>query len=343
MSFFTMPRKARIDAPGAVHHIIFRGIERRRIFNDKIDYGNFIDRLGKVLTETSTPCYSWALMPNHAHLLIRTGRTPIATVIRRLLTGYAQQFNRRHRRHGHLFQNRYKSILCEEELYLLELVRYIHLNRLRAGIVKDLKGLDRDPYCGHSALLGRRKIPWQDTVYVLRRFGRGKNAARRDYRDFIAKGVKQGKRSDLIGGGLVRSVGGWSALKAIRNTRVRVMGDERILGSSEFVAAVLKQANEDYEEKIRQQSDGMSLSALLRKVADHFGLSPELLMGSSKQSVIVEARSFFCYLATARLMESGTEVARMLKISPSTVSKAAYRGGRDQSLIKLGEELLTRK
>ena len=123
-----MPRKARIDAPGALHHIILRGIERRKIFYDDSDRNNFLKRLGVILIETKTSCFAWALIPNHLHLLLRTGVVPIATVMRRLLTGYAVSFNHHYRRHGKLFQNRYKSILCQEDQYLLELVRYIHLN-----------------------------------------------------------------------------------------------------------------------------------------------------------------------------------------------------------------------
>ena len=109
-----MPRKSRIDAPGAVHHIIIRGIERNEIFKDDFDRDDFLQRLGKILPETLTTCYAWALIPNHAHLLLRTGKFPIATVMRRLLTGYAQFYNRRYRRHGQVFQNRYKSILCRK-------------------------------------------------------------------------------------------------------------------------------------------------------------------------------------------------------------------------------------
>ena len=92
-----MPRKARIDAPGALHHIIIRGIERKAIFKDKADRGNFFERLGRVVSETETGCYAWVLMTNHVHLLLKTGLYPIATVMRRLLTGYAVSFNRRHR------------------------------------------------------------------------------------------------------------------------------------------------------------------------------------------------------------------------------------------------------
>ena len=143
-----MPRKARIDAPGALHHIICRGIERRRIFYDNADRDDFVKRLSVILSDTATPCYAWALIPNHFHLFLRTGTAPLSTVMRRLLTGYAVSFNRRHRRHGHVFQNRYKSILCQEDPYLLELVRYIHLNPLRARVVSGLKELDRYPYGG---------------------------------------------------------------------------------------------------------------------------------------------------------------------------------------------------
>ena len=214
-----MPRKARIDAPGALHHIIVRGIERRRIFSDDQDRDNFIERLGDILTETKTFCFAWALIPNHAHILLRTGQSLLATVMRRLLTGYAVSYNRRHRRHGHLFQNRYKSILCQEDPYLLELVRYIHLNPLRAKIVKSLIEADTYPYSGHSAVMGKVQRDFQDTDYVLRRFGKKVPEARKAYRAYVAKGISQGRRPELAGGGLIRSAGGWSVVKAMRRAQ----------------------------------------------------------------------------------------------------------------------------
>ncbi len=105
-----MPRQSRIDTPGALHHIMIRGLEGKNIFKDNKDRDDFMDRLGKIMLDTSTPCYAFALMSNHVHLLLRTGSVPVAQVMRRLLTGYAVKFNRRHRRTGKLFQNRYKSI-----------------------------------------------------------------------------------------------------------------------------------------------------------------------------------------------------------------------------------------
>ena len=156
---FIMPRQPRLDAPGLLQHVMARGIERRDIFKDDKDRKAFLERLATVLEETQTQCYAWALIPNHFHLLLRTGQTPLSKVMRRLMTGYAVTFNKRHKRSGHLFQNRYKSVVCEEDPYLLELIRYIHLNPIRAGLVKDLKELDKYPWTGHSAILGRRKNP----------------------------------------------------------------------------------------------------------------------------------------------------------------------------------------
>ena len=130
-----MPRRSRIDAVGALHHVIARGVARRKIFFEDKDRDDFLDRLGTILKESDCACYAWALMSNHFHLLLKTGSVGLSTVMRRLLTGYAVTFNKRHHRWGHLFQNRYKSILCQEEAYLLELTRYIHLNPLRAKLV----------------------------------------------------------------------------------------------------------------------------------------------------------------------------------------------------------------
>jgi REP element-mobilizing transposase RayT len=99
----------------ALHPIIIRGIEQKRIFEDNKDREDFLERLSGLVEETMTPCYAWALMTNHVHLLLRTGTVPVASIMRRLLTGYAVRFNRRDHRHGHLFPNRYNSILCEED------------------------------------------------------------------------------------------------------------------------------------------------------------------------------------------------------------------------------------
>jgi REP element-mobilizing transposase RayT len=322
-----MPRKTRIDAPGALHHIIARGIARKKVFDDDVDRDFFIERLGIIVKESQTQCFAWALIPNHFHLLLKTGTTPIATVMKRLLTGYAMRYNRRHKRYGHLFQNRYKSILCQEDTYLLELIRYIHLNPLRAKLVADMKALDRYPYSGHSVLMGKCKAIWQNTEYVTALFDKHLSTARHRYRSFVQKGIAEGQRDDLVGGGLIRSVGGWTAVKALRKANAFQKGDERILGDGDFVQSVLLEAKEAYERKYRLKAKGIDLDFIAGKAAEIIGIDPSLVWAKGKQPKIVQARSLLCYWATNELGVSQSSLSKMLELSPSAVSHSVVRGG----------------
>jgi hypothetical protein len=135
--------------------------------------------------------------------------------MRKVLAGYAVNFNRRHRRYGHLFQNRIKSIVCEEDPYLLELTRYIHLNPLRAGIVKDMNELDVYQWTGHAVIMGKERRPWQNRDAIFALFGKVEGQARKRYRRFVEDGLAMGKRADLTGGGLLRSQGGWAEVVSI--------------------------------------------------------------------------------------------------------------------------------
>jgi REP element-mobilizing transposase RayT len=321
-----MPRKARIDAPGALHHIICRGIERRKIFRTDFDRNDFIERLEENLLEADTPCYAWALMPNHLHLLLRTGNVPVAKVMSRLLSGYAGSFNRRHRRAGHLFQNRYKSILCQEDAYLLELVRYIHLNPLRSKLVQSLDELDRYRFSGHSVLMGNHKAACQDVEAVLKMFGKYTSMARTAYRSFVEEGVLLGKRADLTGGGLIRSLGGWGAVKSLRRKREHIKGDERILGDSDFVESVLSGQNERLERCYALLTKGFDFQALVRRVGEIYGLAPEAVLSAGKQPERVEARSLACYWAVKELGVTTVEVSRRFGITQPAASRAVYRG-----------------
>jgi putative transposase len=323
-----MPRKSRIDAPGALHHIVARGIERCKIFRDDTDRNNFLDRLGGIIRETKTSCFGWALIPNHFHLLLRTGAVPIATVMRRLLTGYAVSHNRRHRRSGHLFQNRYKSILCQEDAYLLELARYIHLNPIRARIVKDINALDKYPFSGHSAIMGKVMRQWQDIEWVLKLYDDRPWMGRRRYRAFVEKGISQGRRSDLMGGGLIRSSGGWAGVKAKRKAKVFEKSDERILGDGDFVEEVLSAAQEEMDNRYRLAAEGYDLDTIASKVSDMMDLEASSLWAPGKERKRVEARSVFCYWAVRGLGTNLAELSRRLKLSLSGVSLSVKRGER---------------
>jgi hypothetical protein len=265
-------------------------------------------------------------MPNHFHLLLRTGNTPIARVMRQLLSGYAGRFNRLHRRAGHLFQNRYKSILCQEDPYLLELVRYIHLNPLRAKQVATLAQLDRYRYSGHSALMGHRSNEWQAIDSVLRLFGKSASTARGQYRHFVEQGIALGRRPELTGGGLIRSLGGWSAVKSMRRLREHVKSDERILGDSDFVQSVLSAQDEQLEARYLLESQGYDFGYALARVARLTGLEPDQILKPGKQADRLYARSLICHWAIHDLRMTAVAVSKLLGISQPAVTRAAYRG-----------------
>lgn len=321
-----MPRKARIDAAGALHHIIVRGIERRKIFRNDTDRTDFLERLGRIVNDTRTQCFAWALIPNHAHMLLRTGDVPIATVMQRLLTGYAVSFNLKYNRHGQLFQNRYKSILCQEDIYLKELVRYIHLNPLRTSLVTDIKVLDKYPWCGHSAVMNTLKNDWQQIDFVLRIFSEKNQIARRQYRNFIQQGIAEGKRNDLTGGGLIRSAGGWSAVMSCRKSGIRLKGDERILGNSEFVEQVLEAADEIFERKYILKAQGYNFENVVSRAAELLAMEPEDVLRPGKQPRTVSARSLVCYWCNRELGMSTIEIANQLEIGQPAVSRSIMRG-----------------
>jgi len=335
-----MPRLARLDAPGVIHHVIIRGIERRKIFRDNRDRDDMIDRLSELLPATSTVCYAWAFLSNHAHFLFRSGNSGLPTLMRRLLTGYAVTFNRRHRRHGQLFQNRYKSIICQEDLYLKELVRYIHLNPLRAKLVSKISDLNKYKYCGHSALMGKRICPWQDEKYVLSFFGRNKQEGRESYYSYVKEAKDQGRRPELVGGGLIRSLGGWAEARTLRlKGQDRVKGDERILGDGDFVTSLLSEADERLDRGYELKRLGVDLGKLEERILEIYEIDKTDLYSKSRQNPRSEARSVFCYWAVRELGVEGARMATLLKMSPSGVAYAVRRGEkvvreRDLRIIK---------
>lgn len=254
-----MPRQPRLDIPGLLQHVIVRGIERSEIFLDDGDRRRFVDRFDRLLVETETDCYAWALIPNHFHLLLRCNRMELSRFMRRLLTGYAVYFNLRHNRSGHLFQNRYKSIVCEEETYFLELIRYIHLNPLRAGLVSDLDELERYPWCGHQAILGNAHVSGHSVEAVLAHFGRQMDLSRDLYRRFVADGSGMGDQPHLVG----------KLSKRQESQTDAVVFDNRVLGSSGFIETL----SEQNDLKGRLQ-DRKSLEELQRIIEDFFRVKP---------------------------------------------------------------------
>jgi REP element-mobilizing transposase RayT len=192
-----LPRQPRLDAPGVVHHVWARGIERRAIFADDVDRRDLIERLGDVLSATATPCFAWVFMSNHLHFVLRTGQEPLSDVMRRLLTGYAGQFNRRHERDGYLFQNRFGSRVVRDTADLLAVIRYVHRNPLEAGLVRDPIALAAFPWAGHGALLGQRPAwSFESVNEVLALFDAERDEARRRLAALVAEDLASKPAAD---------------------------------------------------------------------------------------------------------------------------------------------------
>lgn len=316
-----MPRQARLDAPGTLHHVILRGIEKRRIVNTREDKKDFVFRMRQIASETQTIIYAWALMTNHAHILLRSGPQGLSKFMRRLLTGYAIMYNRRHSRHGHLFQNRYKSIICEEDAYFMELVRYIHLNPFRAGIVKNMSELERHPWCGHRAIMRKKGYEWQDRDYVLRWFGKREKEAKKEYLKYIQEGISLGRRPDLVGGGLIRSLGGWSQVLSMRRHGDRELCDERILGSGDFVERMISEADEKMKHQLPEKELIIKVEKYIRDVCEKRKVNINEIKTGSRRRSVTETRSYIARKLVENYGIPLAEIARHVGVSTSAISK----------------------
>jgi putative transposase len=320
-----MPRSARLDVPDVLQHVMARGIEGRDIFRDTKDRQAFLKRLSDLVTKGNVQLLAWCLMPNHFHLLLRTHGMSLATMMRRLMTGYAVWHNRRHDRKGHLFQNRYKSIVVEEDPYFLELVRYIHLNPVRAKILDNISELDRFPYAGHSVLMGHRKFKGQDVEWVLGAFGRRMGSARKRYREFLEAGFHQGAREDLRGGGLVRSAGGKVQL-ALRSKDEWEKGDERILGGGDFVEAVLR--NQLPPKRVSRTN----ATKILEEVCQEWKVQSTQILSRLRARNISRARRVFFLRAHEEAGESLTGLARLCGLAHTSVREAIEKAKIERQL-----------
>ncbi len=281
-----------------------RGIEGCDIFRDKTDRENFLDRLSDLLAQPNAPrLYAWALLSNHLHLLLQPTDTTLSSMMRCLLTGHAVRFNLRHNRQGHLFQNRYKSLVVDEETYFLELVRYIHLNPVRAGAVESLEALEYYPYTGHAALVGQRMRVRQEVDEVLSRFSSTPRRAVAAYRDFIADGIGQGKRLELgyTHDGVNQTGGG---------------GDARILGDKAFTDAVLAR------QRVEKSQEKMTIEDILAQVSACTGVRVNEILGASRNRRASAARAQFFERAHKEAGATLTELGRMSGRTHVAVLKA---------------------
>lgn len=328
-----MPRQPRIDLPGYVYHVIIRGIEKRAIFHDSQDYQEYLRRVGGVLNDCGGKCFAWSLLPNHAHMLIQSGKAGLAQIMRRLLTGYAVYFNKRHSRCGHLFQNRYKATLCDTDEYLHILVRYIHLNPLKAKIVSSLEELAKYRWSGDRVMMDGEHLVWHDVETVLALFGKTIKEARASYRRYMQEGLSSNENFE--GGGLLRSGGGLDGVLAKRAAGEIEQSDERILAGGDFVNAVYDQMDLTSDAGKNQNMQKKSLEDILHALAACASLEVKDIVRRSQQRKLVFARAVLAQYARDSCGYTATDIGKGINVSLSGVSRLLSKElGSDGQKIK---------
>jgi putative transposase len=294
-----MARRIRLEVEGGLYHLITRGVDRQDIFHDEQDFAKFLAIMAKQKLALPFYLYAYCLMTNHLHLLIERRVDDIGRIMQRVLTGYAQYYNRRYGRVGHVFQGRHKAVLCQSDPYLAELVRYIHLNPVRAKMV-DLP--EQYPYSSHREYMGIRPNGMVDVDPVLRRFGRPRAAARQRFADHVAAGMRLGPQSKFYA------------------------SESGILGSEEFVDSMIHQIGDHnvHAAARRRREQKAARGCDIRKVLELVEQRTEVPIGEicsgRKDPSLVYAKEVMI-ISARRMGSSLAEISDALGINPSTVTR----------------------
>ncbi|HWP59713.1 MAG TPA: transposase [Candidatus Acidoferrales bacterium] len=290
-----MARRPRVEYPGALYHVITRGNQRQKIFFDDQDRIKYLEILSRLKGLYRFRLYAYVLMLNHVHLLLEAGEVPLSRIMQRLGSGYTQYFNRRHGLVGHLFQGRYKAILCDKDSYLLELSRYLHLNPVRAKVVKDPADYIWSSYGGYVRETNGQK--WLDIREVLGQFSRNRSEARRLYRKFVLEAIGEGHKQQYY----------------------EVL-DGRFLGDREFAEDIKAKIGSPGYVRVRIKPEtfvAMSCAALGKKRAE--------VTGSGKDRERVRAREVISYVGRSCTELSVTALAQTLGVDPTCVTRSVAR------------------
>lgn len=310
-----MARKARIFIPGCLHHIMARGIEGASIFRDSQDRDTFLSLLASCLKECGIKCYAWALMDNHYHLVVRTAEFPLARLMKPLNSMYAGYFNKKYSRRGYLFQDRFKSIASQDQGYIEEMIRYVHLNPVRAKVCKTIVELDHYPWCGHGAIMGNISRPFMDTFAVLSRFGVDETRGRKAYRDFMEKGLHAGLSEMQLAMRYNLHAGRSSGESA-----------RWVIGDHEFVRSALLHDAENRLRIAKRVKEGWGLEQIAESIAGQFKIDSESLLHKSRSNSRSYARKVFAYVAREEQGFPAADIARYLNVDGSAVSRMIVPG-----------------
>lgn len=330
-----MPRTNRLDWKNAVHHVIARGIEKGSIFKDDRDRKRFVSRLEKCVDQTGITVYAWALMSNHVHFLLRTGDIPLSKFMQKLLTGHAIYFNHKYDRAGHLFQNRYRSILVQADRYLLKLIRYIHLNPLKAGIVTSLEELGRYPWTGHIGILSEGFYPWQASKEVRDLISDHRNEKIIQYLKFIEEdeSVPVVSDSELNEGSYLLGSKGLISPEEAREQKISDHTQHRILGDIDFARQIYTRIKDQQGSFLRnREREHEIIDKLLEFMNEYWGITHITLISKGRSRASSRAREFMSYTLVNQLGMSLVDTGKILNLSAQGVLSAARR-------FKLTDEL----
>ena len=291
--YITMARKPRIHYAGACYHVILRGNAGQDIFFHEKDRKRFFSLLQEGIERFQHRIHAYCLMTNHVHMAVQVADIPLSRIIQNVSFRYTRYINRCKDQAGHLFQGRYRAILIDADSYLLELVRYIHNNPVRAGMVKTP---DQFNWSSHNAYLGTASIPWLTTDWVLSQFATEGEAARARYRDFVLKREDRGDREEFHRGTV----------------------DSRILGEDPFAEAVFSKASQE-------GSPTATLAQVVHAVCDYYGIDQDDLSSKRIQRKISEPRSVVALLVRDSSHISLTDLSRRLQRDLSGLSRSASR------------------
>jgi REP element-mobilizing transposase RayT len=286
-----MPRKPRIEYEGAFYHVIIRGNQRQNIFKDEEDFGKYLKILSRYKERYDFHLYAYVLMNNHVHLLVEIGLIPLSKIFQGINQSYTLYFNHKYNLSGHLFQGRYIAILCDRDAYLLSLLKYIHLNPLRAGMVKDVKDYR---WSSHKIYSGATKqIDLVDTDDVLGLFSKTRGKARELYQDFISDAETMEKR-DVYG-----------------------TVDQNLLGDEVFIDEVIKKSSRSIEKKRRVKE--YTLSEIAIALERTFNVDIEELRGKGKSEKSRKGKKLFSIVSN-EYGYKGNEIASFTRKDPSVIT-----------------------
>ncbi|HBR18277.1 MAG TPA: transposase [Deltaproteobacteria bacterium] len=287
-----MARKPRLHYVGALYHVMVRGNDGKNIFANEEDRYRFYLFLQEGVEKFGHRIHAFCLMDNHVHLAIQVGDKPLSRIMQNLCFRYTQWINSKQKKVGHLFQGRYKAIVVDAESYLAELVRYIHLNPVRAKIIKAPEDYR---WSGHRAYMRQETLPWLTTEWVLSLFSQRLNTARGKYAEFINEGKQDGHRQEFHKG-----------------------TEGRILGDDTFIDKVLRNIEQ-------REKKSATIDAIITEVGNLYGLTEKEIVSGGKQRYPSEARGLIAYIVREINGLSLADLGKRMKRDASSLSHAVER------------------